>query len=76
MKSVSGKIMLFISWCLFIFVLTGCNTGIFGEGTNGNKIVLWNGIYLTGWKVVPEQNVNEAVWSVKEGVLYCQGTGN
>ena len=76
MKSVSGRIMLFISLYLFIFVLTGCNNGIFGAGTNDNKIVLWNGIDLTGWKVVPEQNINEPLWSVKEGVLYCQGRPN
>jgi hypothetical protein len=76
MKSISKIMMLFISLYFFVGVLSGCNKGVLGEGSKDKKIVLWNGKDLTGWIVVPEQDANQPTWSVKDGVLYCQGKPN
>ncbi len=49
-----------------IFAATGCSKEVNEPATKENKIMLWNGKDLTGWKVVPEEATEQITW-------YAQG---
>lgn len=59
---------------LAALVLTSCSTT--SGGKTGSAIELFNGKNLQGWEpVLADTSVKpEAVWSVQEGILICQGT--
>ena len=58
-----------ISLFIFLFLLSSCSP---------EKISLWNGKDLSGWKLFvedPDIDVND-IWSVKDGVIHCTGVPN
>ncbi len=68
MRSKTKCLTLFCSFFVMLFVLSGCS----------QNIALLNGKNLDGWKpVLSNSDADPAdVWSVKDGVLRCEGTPN
>jgi len=62
---------------VFISTLAGCQ-GFFGPITPKQKMMLWNGENLAGWKLfVADEHVDvNEVWSVKDDVVHCTGKPN
>ncbi len=61
---------------LAALVFGGCRTGRLGPETG--KVALWNGRDFDGWTLfIPDRTVDtEDVWSVRDGVIHCQGVPN
>jgi hypothetical protein len=75
MKSFARKSFTIGISYILVLALAGC--GEMSEpAAKEVKIMLWNGMDLTGWKVVPEEAIAQQTWSVKDGILYCQGRPN
>jgi len=57
-----------------LLLLLGCKTT--GTGSHGATLELFNGKDLTGWqhKLAEPAVPREQVWSVRDGLLICQGT--
>jgi hypothetical protein len=77
MRHVTDKLFSLCVPVIVLLVLTGCQT-ISGNGKQKNKVMLFNGQDLAGWKVyIPDEGVDQNdVWSVKDGVIYCSGVPN
>jgi len=73
MRTVTGKLLCVVSGAVLL-LLAGC------QGTPGSqqKVMLFNGKDLSGWKMVASDNdipLNQ-IWSVRNGVIYCTGQRN
>lgn len=77
MKRTTGRLLAFGILAAMLSTITGC-AGVLGPVTPKQKISLWNGRDLSGWKlVVADKDVDvHEVWSVKDGVIYCKGKPN
>ena len=74
MKIVSGKSLLIV--IIFVNIFFGCSKESQEPPSKENKIILWNGIDLTGWKVVPEEAIEQNTWFVKDSNLCSTGKPN
>lgn len=74
MRRVSGKLFAWVILAVFISGLAGC------QGTSGSqqRITLFNGKDLSGWKPFASDSdiPLEQIWSVRGGVIRCTGQRN
>lgn len=77
MRLVNDKLCLFCILAIVVLILTGCES-MSGSGKQKDKVMLFNGQDLSGWKVfIPDEGINQDdVWTVKDGVIYCSGKPN
>jgi len=77
MKRTAGRLLTFGILAVFVSTLSGCQ-GLLGPVSPKQKVSLWNGKDFSGWKrVVADKNVDvDDVWSVRDGLVYCEGKPN
>ena len=73
MRTVTGKLLCVVSGAVLL-LLAGCQ----GTPRSQQKVMLFNGKDLSGWKMVASDNdipLNQ-IWSVRNGVIHCTGQRN
>jgi len=77
MKRITGKLFVLSVLTMIFSTLTGCQ-GMFGPTETKQRIMLFNGKDLTGWKLfIPDENIDvNKIWSVRNGVVHCVGKPN
>ncbi len=77
MRQVAGKLLTLCIMVVFLSALAGCQ-GVSGLFSSRQKIKLWNGKDLIGWKLfVPDEDIDvNEVWFLKDDVIHCTGKTN
>jgi len=77
MKRVASRLLVLSVPVVILSTLVGCQ-GVAGPIEPSKKTMLFNGKDLTGWKLfIPDEAIDvSTIWSVKNGVVRCEGKPN
>ncbi len=77
MRRVAGRLLVLSILVMIFSVLMGCQ-GVAGPIGPGEKTMLFNGKDLAGWKLfIPDEAIDvNKIWSVRDGVVRCEGKPN
>jgi hypothetical protein len=77
MKRVARGLLTIGALVIFLSTVTGCR-GLMRPIKPKEKMMLWNGKDFAGWNLfIPDESVDvHGVWSVKDGVVRCEGVPN
>ena len=77
MKLVAKRLLVLSVMVLILSALMGCQ-GMAGPTEPSKKTMLFNGKDLAGWKLfIPDEAIDvNKIWSVKNGVVRCEGKPN
>ena len=77
MRRVAERLLVLSVLVIILSALMGCQ-GMFGPTEPSKKIMLFNGKDFTGWKLfIPDESIDvNKIWSVRNGVVRCEGKPN
>ncbi len=77
MKRVACRLLVLSVLVVILSAFMGCQ-GVVGPIEPSKKTMLFNGKDLTGWKLfIPDEAIDvNKIWSVKNGVVHCEGKPN